>query len=937
MPSKSAKSPKTVSSKKKAAAVKKTVSSKKKATAVKKTVPSKKKAAAVVKAVPSKKKATAVKKTTPQRLTVPQLAQSLKVIEARLKRADAKNRTALKALEAVVEDVKKAAKTSTTAQKAALTKGLNLLEIRMETYFDRAASKTRAGVRSDLTSAAESGGDPISVQQAIEAASARLDNLDRTQREALARLNRHIAGLATSVEQRLTDEKTAREASSAALEARVEKVEQETAIALTAVGDKITEFASVLEEKAKTSDVKTADRLADLAQETKTDFTAVHSDLSTRLEALEMIAANWSPEDKVAPANPYLPANADDPRIDEMGKVIEGLQHELDRMHARMASVQASAPAVSAFAAPNVVSPTNVVPMSNGLNAAPENPYASAVPALDVSTAQTPPVNMVSDMTVAPEKAASNQKEQGATKPASESHIPQEFDPSAYLAQNQHAPKFELPTEPVTVPAPLAPPPPVSPPPVSPLPVSSIPAPPTPAPPTPAPPVPLAPPAAPPMASSGSFDPSPQSVDLGDFQVDEPLMPAPLPISTYADPAYADPDYVEGDDMRAERIGVDVVKPKRKSLPKPAISGRIIRIAALAVGVSVIGLFAVKTILGGGSAGETTLVKNEAPAVSSSSVQDNIQNATLDLSNAPNVPSNAATPPLGQYSDMQAPSLESGGEDTLDAAVQAGNPIAQFQKGLVQLQAGQMEEGARLIRLSANRNQPAAQYRLAKLYESGTGIAKDPITARELIERAAEGGNRIAMHDLGNYYAYGQGGVERDISVALDWFTKAAERGVVDSQFNVAFLREGNEGVPADLETALFWYHIAARQGDQGAPDRIKFLGGQVDAKTIADIKTRADRFNPKPVDEAANGIFRDVPWAKNAQAQKQAAAAEILQIRDAQTFLGSLGYDVGTPDGIIGSKTRNAIKSFEAVNGLPETGEITEDLVRRLEIASGA
>jgi len=824
---------------------------------------------------------------------VPQLAQSLKVIEARLKRADAKNRTALKALEAVVEDVKKAAKTSTTAQKAALTKGLNLLEIRMETYFDRAASKTRAGVRSDLTSAAESGGDPISVQQAIEAASARLDNLDRTQREALARLNRHIAGLATSVEQRLTDEKTAREASSAALEARVEKVEQETAIALTAVGDKITEFASVLEEKAKTSDVKTADRLADLAQETKTDFTAVHSDLSTRLEALEMIAANWSPEDKVAPANPYLPANADDPRIDEMGKVIEGLQHELDRMHARMASVQASAPAVSAFAAPNVVSPTNVVPMSNGLNAAPENPYASAVPALDVSTAQTPPVNMVSDMTVAPEKAASNQKEQGATKPASESHIPQEFDPSAYLAQNQHAPKFELPTEPVTVPAPLAPPPPVSP-----LPVSSIPAPPTPAPP-------------------------PQSVDLGDFQVDEPLMPAPLPISTYADPAYADPDYVEGDDMRAERIGVDVVKPKRKSLPKPAISGRIIRIAALAVGVSVIGLFAVKTILGGGSAGETTLVKNEAPAVSSSSVQDNIQNATLDLSNAPN--------------DMQAPSLESGGEDTLDAAVQAGNPIAQFQKGLVQLQAGQMEEGARLIRLSANRNQPAAQYRLAKLYESGTGIAKDPITARELIERAAEGGNRIAMHDLGNYYAYGQGGVERDISVALDWFTKAAERGVVDSQFNVAFLREGNEGVPADLETALFWYHIAARQGDQGAPDRIKFLGGQVDAKTIADIKTRADRFNPKPVDEAANGIFRDVPWAKNAQAQKQAAAAEILQIRDAQTFLGSLGYDVGTPDGIIGSKTRNAIKSFEAVNGLPETGEITEDLVRRLEIASGA
>jgi len=162
-----------------------------------------------------------------------------------------------------------------------------------------------------------------------------------------------------------------------------------------------------------------------------------------------------------------------------------------------------------------------------------------------------------------------------------------------------------------------------------------------------------------------------------------------------------------------------------------------------------------------------------------------------------------------------------------------------------------MEDGARLIRLSANRNQPAAQYRLAKLYETGTGVAKDPITARELIERAAQGGNRIAMHDLGNYHAYGQGGLTSDMDEALKWFTKAAERGVVDSQFNVAFLREGNESVAADIDTALFWYHVAARQGDQGAPDRIAVLSAQLDAAAQADIKARAEQFNPKPVDEA--------------------------------------------------------------------------------------
>jgi len=197
------------------------------------------------------------------------------------------------------------------------------------------------------------------------------------------------------------------------------------------------------------------------------------------------------------------------------------------------------------------------------------------------------------------------------------------------------------------------------------------------------------------------------------------------------------------------------------------------------------------------------------------------------------------------------------------------------------------------------------------------------------------------MHDLGNYHAYGQGGLDRDMGEALDWFTKAAERGVVDSQFNVAFLREGNEGVPADAETALFWYFIAARQGDQGAPDRIDILSEKLDADTIADVKSRADRFNPKPVDEAANGVFRDVPWAKTAAANSSRAAAsaqsaQITQIREAQTLLSVLGYEVGTPDGVSGAKTRDAVKLFEAVNGMDETGQITDELLQKLEIAAG-
>ncbi len=828
-------------------------------------------------------------KSAPKKATVATLAQNIKSLETRLKGADTRNRNAIKALEVVVDDFKAATKRGTTAHKSALTRGLNTLEIKMETYLDRAAKAAREGVRSELAHVTSAGADFATLEQAVQAAHTRLDDLDNTQRNALARLNRHIADLATSVEQRLTGETKARKTETAALDAkidlvgtRIDEVEQATADALSAVGAKISEFASVVEDRAKSSDVDTAERLADLAQETQSEFSSVQTDVTARLEALEMIAANWTPAEPQEPAmpNPYLPANADDPRIDEMGEMIQSLQDELSRMHARIANVQSSEQAQAPM-----IPVSNIVPMPQTLEAVQDNPYAAAARALEVSASEMPAPQMSAEP--APPAAAPP-----PIAPKGGSHILQEFDPTAF-----------------TAPDPIAAP-------VSPMPVQ------------PAPPSLPVPPLAPPMASPGAYTPPGPEMPGA-----EPLMPAPLPVSTYEDPAYA-----ERDDMRAERIGGDT--PKRRALPNLPISGRNLRVAALAVGVSVLGLFAAKTVLGGSDTPPmqvTNEVPNLPPSQSFSEAETPVQSAEFDDMSLFDDQPATATPPQGQYAETQTPTVISGAEDTLDAAVQSGNPIAQFQKGLVQLQAGQMEEGARLIRLAANRNQPAAQYRLAKLYESGTGIAKDPITARELIERAARGGNRIAMHDLGNYHAYGQGGLDRNMAEALDWFTKAAERGVVDSQFNVAFLREGNEGVPADIETALFWYHIAARQGDQGAPDRIAILSEQLDAATNADVKSRADRFNPKPVDEAANGVFRDVPWAKTATNKNTIKSVEIVRVRNAQTMLGALGYEVGTPDGIAGSKTRNAVKSFEAVNGMPETGQITDELIRKLEIAAGA
>jgi hypothetical protein len=42
---------------------------------------------------------------------------------------------------------------------------------------------------------------------------------------------------------------------------------------------------------------------------------------------------------------------------------------------------------------------------------------------------------------------------------------------------------------------------------------------------------------------------------------------------------------------------------------------------------------------------------------------------------------------------------------------------------------------------------------------------------------------------------------------------------------------------------------------------------------------------------------------------------------KEVQTLLTQRGYDVGTPDGAVGQKTRDAIKQYEARIGLPPTG----------------
>ncbi|MBX6324195.1 MAG: peptidoglycan-binding protein, partial [Rhodospirillaceae bacterium] len=58
---------------------------------------------------------------------------------------------------------------------------------------------------------------------------------------------------------------------------------------------------------------------------------------------------------------------------------------------------------------------------------------------------------------------------------------------------------------------------------------------------------------------------------------------------------------------------------------------------------------------------------------------------------------------------------------------------------------------------------------------------------------------------------------------------------------------------------------------------------------------------------------------------------------RSVQILLNELGYDVGTPDGVIGPRSRAAIRAFEADAGLPVTGEAGLDVFYALQKAVAA
>jgi localization factor PodJL len=264
----------------------------------------------------------------------------------------------------------------------------------------------------------------------------------------------------------------------------------------------------------------------------------------------------------------------------------------------------------------------------------------------------------------------------------------------------------------------------------------------------------------------------------------------------------------------------------------------------------------------------------------------------------------------------------------LKLSAEAGDRFAQFEVGAILSEGTLVEQdfaqAAAWYERSAAQGFAPAQYRLGSLYEGGRGVERDLEMARLWYQRAAEAGNRMSMHNLASLYAGGELDAQ-DFEAAAHWFEQAAARGLTDSQFNLGMLHARGLGVEQDFEQSYIWFSLAARSGDQAAATSRDDVARSLEAETIQRLDSQIEAWVPGEIDLAAN--FAPIgTWDETFDPGPAIANQDV--ILRVQLLLGKLGYDIGTPDGISGPKTREAIAEFERATGMTESGAINPRLL---------
>lgn len=205
--------------------------------------------------------------------------------------------------------------------------------------------------------------------------------------------------------------------------------------------------------------------------------------------------------------------------------------------------------------------------------------------------------------------------------------------------------------------------------------------------------------------------------------------------------------------------------------------------------------------------------------------------------------------------------------------------------------AGAHDEAARVWRSRAEGGDPMAQFNMGLLLEAGRGAAPDP-------------------------------------RAAAAWYERAARQGLAAAQYNLAVLTLAGRGVAQDGARALYWLEVAALHGAGPVRARAVEAAGRLApllaAESAAAMREAARAFSPRAEPRAAPPDPAPTP----------ALALSAAQIAELQRRLTALGYDPGPADGVVGERTRRAVRRYLADRGRawPPHALLTQRLLELVE-----
>ena len=268
---------------------------------------------------------------------------------------------------------------------------------------------------------------------------------------------------------------------------------------------------------------------------------------------------------------------------------------------------------------------------------------------------------------------------------------------------------------------------------------------------------------------------------------------------------------------------------------------------------------------------------------------------------------------------------------------------ADYESARKAIERNDIRAGVPALRAAAHDGDPRAQNHLGTLFEDGKIVARDFGRAVFWYRKAAEQGEAQGQLNLGRMYRGGLG-IERDERRAAYWYRAAAGQGVGAAQFFLGVMYEAGRGVEPDPVKAWMWFSLAAEQGDEDARFRRERLTavlreGEL-ARAEGALRGYREATAPRGPEPSVPKDELGSPDRAGAGGGRPGAADNPVVVRGSprvfriQGALIGLGYDPGEQDGEPGSRTRDAVRQFEADHGFRRRGRLDDRTLRRLRDA---